>query len=72
MTPKQKAAEPKQPSAADRLVTLLKQEKIALGTTYQLHIADKFRNVCPQAVRDAISLGMIEAKVSVTAKDEAR
>ena len=63
-----KTPEPKL-SAAERLVAFTKKEKITLKQGYKLKVADKFKNVCPQSVIDALNLGMIEAEVSVTVVD---
>lgn len=66
---KPKKAETTEQTAAQKLVAFMSENKITMDQTYTLHVAEKFKNVCPQAVHDAISLGMIEAKMQLTVKD---
>lgn len=56
-------------SATDRLSAFLKAEKISLHQGYTLNVVDKYKNVIPQSVVDALALGMVEAKITLTAKD---
>lgn len=57
------------PKPADRLLKFIKDEKLTLEQNYTLHIVEKYKNVIPQSVIDAINLGMISAKLNLTVKD---